>query len=165
MRKLFKYIGLLLFVLLLIHSLELKSQNFQNKTSCFAHVVIQDSMIAVWVGPMQSSSRMHPQVFYDHVFYSEYPFIRFCSQMDDIKKEVERIKSHLATVKINELSEEERLKLIEEIALRMIWNNLFNIPKQKTMQRLEEMDEFNSNKTKLPLELVNHLYRQVYDDA
>ena len=165
MKKLTTYFGFLIIGLLLGFSLNLKSQNFQNKTSCFAHVVIQDSMITVWVaGSMQSSIRMHPQVFYDHVFYNEYPFTCFCTQMADIKKDVERIKQHLASVNVEVLSEEEQLKLLEEMALSLIWNNLFKIPQEETEQQLAELEINKSDKTRLSVKLVNHLYHQVFDD-
>jgi len=121
-------------------------------------------MITVWVaGPMQSSIRMHPQVFYDHVFYNEYPFTRFCTQIDDIKKDVERIKQHLASVNVDVLSEKEQLKLLEEMALSLIWNNLFKIPQEETEQKLAELEKFKSKGTRLPVKLVNHLYHQVFD--
>lgn len=165
MKKLATYLGFLIVGLLLGFSLNVKSQNFQDKTSCFAYVVIRDSMITVWVAdPMQSDSRMHPQVLYDHVIYNEYPFTRFCTQLDDIKKDVERIKQHLASVNIISLSEEEQLKLLEEMALSLIWNNLFKIPQEETEQQLMELETNKSNNTRLPVKLVNHLYHQVFDD-
>lgn len=164
MRKFIIYMSLSFVGFFLIHSTDVKSQNFQNKTSCFAHVVIQDSMITIWIGdPMQSNFRMHPQVFYDHVFYYVYPFTRFCTQMVEIKKEVERIKQHLASVNVEILSEEDQLKLLEEIALSLIWNNLFKIPKEETEQQLAEVEKFKSKGTGLPVRLVNHLYHQVFD--
>lgn len=169
MKRIRLLIAALLALFLLLGSSAIIAQNItKNKTSCFANVVIQDSMITVWVAdPMQSSLRMRPQVFYDHVFYNEYPFTRFCTQMDDIKKDVERIKQHLSSVKIKTLSKEEQLKLLEEMALSLIWNNLFKIPQEETEQKLAELEKFKSKEPSRllsgPVKLVNHLYHQVFD--
>lgn len=167
MMKLIKlYFVFVAFALLLLGSLNSSAQQFnKEQTSCFASVMIQDSMITVFIpDPMSGGNfRMHPTVFYDHVFYVIYPFMRYSYHPEDIAKDVERIKNHLKSQEIKTLTEQEQQIVLNELVLSLIWKNLFKTNQDEIEQQLSELENHISSKNKQALELVIHLYHQVFD--
>ncbi len=135
----------------------------EDKISCFADIQFTKSSIVLIVPEASQNPRMRPQVFYDNLFIRSNPFGRYCNKANELEADIKRIKTAITSAEIAKLNNKEQQIYLRQIALALIWNNLFNFDAVWFQTQIQELEQVASSKNKENLQLVINLCHQVFD--